>query len=148
MRPGKVFWGQLWSVGLFQEPCNNASYTPLTHFPRNCPKIRKRRPQTYGFKNIMQIQYFLQKWLDVKIASSPTEGVSSKWRCVLEFLSTLGYLSRQRYPCLSALKLETVTTCPSHTPPPLPPLTIHPSSSCQAFFPSPFLCPHPHLVFW
>ena len=31
---------------------------------------------------------------------SPSEGVSSKSRCVLEFLSTLGYLSRQRYPLL------------------------------------------------
>ena len=30
---------QFWSLGLFLEPCNNLSNTPLTPFPRNCLEI-------------------------------------------------------------------------------------------------------------
>ena len=76
--------------------------------------------------------------------------MSSKSRWLLEFLSTLGYLSCHRYPCLSSLKRETVTTCPPHPPPPpsSPPQTISSSTSSSTSLPSTFHFQHPRLVFW
>ena len=58
-----MFSGQLWSVGLFQEPCNNASCPPLTLFPRNCLKIRKGR-------QIRFIITFCDNWLLVTMRRS------------------------------------------------------------------------------
>ena len=70
------------------------------------------------------------------------EGLSSKSRWQFEFLSTLGYLSRQGYPsCLSSLKLMKLKTVTTHT---LPMLTYSFSyafyTTYQAYFILHLLC--------